>query len=216
MNRLPPETTLCHGTESDTETLLGRRGSRIAGFPRGVCALPTEFPMTVHFVRAWKHDGSWGQRHNACDKAHREKMVQWSTAFSPPCLRLHIIYALLKHSFFHNLWLERFTLQPIFTPQFPSKFFFKQFYWQDRWRAGLLKSIQLGFWVRKMWDVPVLFSSSNLMLSLSPFLHLVLQVLVFGFGFTLLWQSKEHFFPSTNIQHNDNLRQRHWHLKVRT
>lgn len=50
--RLPPWTTLCHGTEWDRDTLVIHGGSSRAGFPCGVFALPTEFPMTVHLVRA--------------------------------------------------------------------------------------------------------------------------------------------------------------------
>lgn len=57
-------------------------GSSRSGCPYGVCALPTEFPMTVRFVRAWEHDGSWRLRHNT---PHQEK---YSTTLSYVALYL--------------------------------------------------------------------------------------------------------------------------------
>lgn len=60
-----PTTTLCRGTGVDRETLPVLGGSGRAGFPCGVCVLPTEFPMTIKSVMAWKHDRSCRPRHNA-------------------------------------------------------------------------------------------------------------------------------------------------------
>lgn len=128
-------TTLYHGTESDRETLLGHGGSSGAGFPCGVCTLPTVFPMTVHFVKAWKHDGSWRLRHNTHDKAHGEKTVEWNTAFILPCLRLHVICALLTDSSFHKLFSFLSCLSSF--RSFQRNYFPKLFHWQDRWRPVL-------------------------------------------------------------------------------
>lgn len=63
------------------------------GSPRGARAPPTEFPMTVHFARARRRDGSWRPGHNAHDKA-------------PP---LHG-RSLTKRSSFHNLLVEKLFL----------------------------------------------------------------------------------------------------------
>lgn len=74
----PPGMTLCHGTGADRETLFVHGGSSRAGFPCGVCALPTEFPMTVHFLRAWKHDG-WDTIHMTKHTKRRQysKALLW-------------------------------------------------------------------------------------------------------------------------------------------
>lgn len=56
---LAPNMTQRHGTKWDRETLPNLGGSSRAEFPYRAGMLPTEFPMTIHFGRAWNHVAFW-------------------------------------------------------------------------------------------------------------------------------------------------------------
>lgn len=133
-----PGTTLCHGTQPDRETLHVHGGSSRA-------ESPTEFPMTVHFGRAWKHDGSWRWRHNTHFKTDQGKMVHWSAAFSLPCFTLHISF------FVEPLVLSKTVDGLLLVCSYSTShinYSLKEFYWRERWRQALSSTIWLGFCVR--------------------------------------------------------------------